>query len=92
MRSRYTAYFQRNEPYLLATWHASTRPESIAFDAKLKWTGLTVVATQDLASDRTRVEFIARYRIGTTHGHLHERSRFVREDNHWLYVDGEILD
>src|SRR5450830_1542703 len=44
MRSRYTAYGQRNEPYLLATWHASTRPtEPIMSDEeKVQWLGLEV--------------------------------------------------
>lgn len=35
------------------------------------------------------VEFIARYRIGGgSAARLHERSRFVREDGRWFYVDG----
>ena len=29
MRSRYTAYTLRDEPYLLATWHSSTRPAAL---------------------------------------------------------------
>ncbi len=29
MRSRYSAYVLCNEQYLLATWHPSTRPESV---------------------------------------------------------------
>ncbi len=33
MRSRYTAFTQANEPYLLATWHESTRPVALGFDA-----------------------------------------------------------
>ena len=38
------------------------------------------------------VEFIARYRVGGgSAARLHERSRFVREDNRWFYVDGDLL-
>jgi SEC-C motif-containing protein len=36
------------------------------------------------------VEFVARYRVQGRGGRLHERSRFVREDGRWLYVDGDI--
>lgn len=38
-----------------------------------------------------RVELVARYRIGGRAFRLHERSRFVREDEAWRYVDG-VLD
>ena len=40
MRSRYTAYVLCNEPYLLDTWHPSTRPRHIAFDPQQRWLGL----------------------------------------------------
>ena len=43
MRSRYCAYVLCNEPYLLATWHPSTRPDSIPLDQAQKWLGLTVL-------------------------------------------------
>ncbi|NRR29978.1 hypothetical protein HSX11_07235 [Oxalobacteraceae bacterium] len=44
MRSRYSAYTLGNEPYLLATWHTSTRPQEpiINSDEKLHWLGLEV--------------------------------------------------
>ena len=44
MRSRYTAYGLRNAPYLLATWHASTRPTEplMGDDEKVQWLGLEV--------------------------------------------------
>lgn len=44
MRSRYTAYTQKNAVYLLATWHASTRPTETLFEKeeKLQWLGLEV--------------------------------------------------
>jgi len=39
MRSRYTAFTQANEPYLLATWHETTRPGSLDFEPgeSVKW-------------------------------------------------------
>ena len=44
MRSRYTAFTRRDEAYLLATWHASTRPAALnlAADTATKWIGLDV--------------------------------------------------
>ena len=42
--------------------------------------------------DRAQVEFVARFREGSPErgrvGQLHERSRFVRHEVHWLYLDG----
>jgi SEC-C motif domain protein len=44
MRSRYTAYTQRNEDYLRATWHPSTRPQDAILDKdeQLRWLGLEI--------------------------------------------------
>lgn len=44
MRSRYTAFTRANEPYLLATWHETTRPRSLDFDPEesVKWLGLRI--------------------------------------------------
>ncbi|MGV8897695.1 MAG: YchJ family protein [Burkholderiaceae bacterium] len=47
MRSRYVAYTLRDEAYLLATWHPSTRPAAGLFDDDegLTWLGLKVKST-----------------------------------------------
>jgi SEC-C motif-containing protein len=91
MRSRYGAFVMHLGPYLLDTWHPSTRPASIQFTADQKWLGLTIVAARSTGEDTGEVEFIARYRIGgASAARLHERSRFVREHGRWLYVDGDI--
>ena len=44
MRSRYTAFSLVNEPYLLASWHTSTRPPSLDLDQgePTKWLGLRI--------------------------------------------------
>jgi SEC-C motif-containing protein len=92
MRSRYSAFVLKNEPYLLASWHSSTRPSSVEFIAEQKWLGLKVVgASTD--GDRAEVEFIARFRVGGMSAQrLHERSRFVREDGRWFYLDGNLTN
>lgn len=90
MRSRYTAYTLRNEAYLKATWHPTTRPmEEIAKDDGTKWLGLDV-RRHVPDGDKATVEFVARYKIGGRAHRLHEVSRFVREDGRWFYVDGAM--
>ena len=93
MRSRYTAFTLRDEPYLLATWHASTRPIDALFaeEEKVHWLGLEVKSALRLrqrkaeSDDQTEeihrdsVEFVARYKVNGRAHRLHEVSRFVRE-------------
>lgn len=89
MRSRYSAYVLGLLDYLLATWHPSTAPGDLELDA-VKWLGLEVkaAAAQD---DAGVVEFVARYRDSNGRAQrLHEISRFVREHEQWLYVDGQF--
>ena len=86
MRSRYSAYVRGLGPYLLATWHATTRPESLdlAGNAGTRWLGLKIRRHQQADDAHATVEFVARYRIHR----LHEVSHFVREDGRWYYVAG----
>lgn len=92
MRSRYSAYVLGLEPYLLATWHRSTRPAALnlADEAGTKWLGLAVKRHQALDQTHAIVEFVARYRIAGRGHRLHEISNFIREDGCWFYVDGEV--
>ena len=90
MRSRYSAFVLQREDYLLATWHASQRPSRVRFDAGVKWFGLEVRDHRVLDAEHAEVEFVARQREpGGRAVRLHERSRFVREDGRWFYVDGD---
>ena len=90
MRSRYSAFVRGDAAYLAASWHVSTRPDELKLDASTKWLGLSVKASCQDSLDRARVEFIARSRQGGGRAErLHERSRFVRENGRWYYLDGE---
>ena len=89
MRSRYSAFVLERADYLLATWHPSTRPASLDFDEATKWLGLEVREHKPTGADTAEVEFVARYRVQGRAVRLHERSRFVREDGRWFYVDGD---
>ncbi|GAB2858615.1 YchJ family metal-binding protein [Pseudoduganella ginsengisoli] len=98
MRSRYTAYTQKNEAYLQATWHPSTRPNEpvVSPNEKLQWLGLEVKSAlrlrQRKAENEDYVEFVARFRVQGKGQRLHEVSRFLREPSpeglRWFYVDG----
>jgi SEC-C motif-containing protein len=88
MRSRYSAFAKRDEPYLLRTWHPRTRPTGVSFDPGMRWTGLEILETGDGTAFHTTgtVTFRASYRGGS----LEERSRFERVDGTWVYLDGDI--
>ena len=90
MRSRYTAFVHERADYLRATWHASTRPDTLDFEPGARWLGLEVRDHRSTGPDSAEVEFVARYRVGGRAVRLHERSRFVREAGRWYYVDGDI--
>lgn len=91
MRSRYAAFVLDLRPYLLATWHASTRPAVLeAPEPGLQWLGLAVKRTALQDADHGTVEFVARSKLGGRAHRLHETSRFVRENGAWFYVDGDL--
>lgn len=90
MRSRYAAFHQGKADYLIQTLHPDkragvSRKELAKRD--VKWTGLTILGTQGGSMFETtgEVTFEARYQGGV----MRERSRFVRHEGRWVYVDGE---
>ncbi len=89
MRSRYCAFVLGRSDYLLATWHASTRPADVMLDDGTKWLGLDVRRHTALDTNHASVEFVARYRTLGRGGRLHELSRFVLEAGRWYYVEGQ---
>ena len=92
MRSRYSAFVLQRRDYLLATWHASQRPSCLDFEPGAQWLGLEVRRQRTLDAAHAEVEFVARYRVAGRAVRLHERSRFVREEGRWYYVDGDLGD
>lgn len=92
MRSRYTAFAVGDGEYLRRTWHPQTRPARVDIDANLEWRRLVILDRVDGGpfDDDGVVAFEAHWRQGARRGRMHERSRFVRVDRRWLYVDGEI--
>lgn len=93
MRSRYSAYVMDLIDYLQHTWHASTRPASLApNEPGLKWLGLEVRRHQQQGADHATVEFVARSKLGGRAFRLHETSRFLRDPatGRWAYLDGDL--
>jgi SEC-C motif-containing protein len=89
MRSRFSAFALRDTDYLLRSWHSSTRPALLRLDPGQQWTRLDIVDTDrgGLFDTTGVVEFRAHYREAGRPGTLDERSRFVREDGRWVYLD-----
>ena len=72
---------------------STTRPQRLELDPDFRWTGLDVLSTTGgtpLSSEGT-VQFRAHYVVAGREGVQHERSRFVREDGRWRYLDGISL-
>ncbi len=93
MRSRYTAYVEHDDAYLLASWDPQTRPDDPhpSADDGTTWTGLKILRTEAGAEgdDEGVVEFIASCDVRGTPAQLHEISQFRRSEGRWLYVDGD---
>jgi SEC-C motif domain protein len=91
MRSRFEAFRDGDAAWLLASWHASTRPATLDLVDNPTWRGLQIIDTVEgePGDDTGVVEFRATYLVPGGVEVLHERSRFVRENHRWYYLDAE---
>ncbi|WP_417226393.1 YchJ family protein [Amphritea sp.] len=97
MRSRYTAFVLGAVDYLISTTAIEHRdPDDAALITEqikaTTWTGLKILNTEAGQPDDQEgiVEFIAHFETSEQKADLHERSFFRKQDNHWVYVDGEV--
>jgi len=97
MRSRYSAFCTGDIEYLIATHHpskvkAGERDTLAATIRDTTWLGLKIIMIDNSQDDKGVgvVEFVAFYQSKPP-GQLHEKSRFIRELNQWLYLDGTLL-
>lgn len=93
MRSRFTAFSLGLIEYLATTWAEQTRPTELTLDHDLKWISLSINGRKKgRKKDKEGwVTFVANYEINGSHGALHEKSYFLKDDQgRWRYVDGEI--
>jgi SEC-C motif-containing protein len=94
MRSRYTAFVLKDADYLIKTWHPSCHAAVFRHDiengfAQTEWHGLTVYAQEAGATpDEGYVSFVARFSEQGKPGAIIERSRFLKENGQWYYIDG----
>ncbi|OSQ38064.1 hypothetical protein TMES_12460 [Thalassospira mesophila] len=93
MRSRYSAFALGLGHYLAHTVPAE-KAATYNFDdiarQQTRWTSLEIVRTDaGSATDNVGyVEFIARFIENGQAGFQHEKSRFLRKNGKWLYIDG----
>ncbi|MEW5559751.1 YchJ family protein [Enterobacter asburiae] len=94
MRSRYSAFVMKDADYLLSTWHPSCEPQAFRHDLEqsfsgTEWLGLTIFAADEgKTPNEGYVSFVARFREHNKSGALIERSRFLKENGQWYYIDG----
>nr|WP_257469633.1 MULTISPECIES: YchJ family protein [Pantoea] len=94
MRSRYCAYVKHDVDYLVSTWHPTRCDPALAgllseSFAGTEWLSLNVTHCEPGRNqDEAFVTFFARYRENGVNRAMYERSRFLREDQRWYYVDG----
>lgn len=92
MRSRYSAYVLQLDDYLLRSWHPDTRPDSLTHETGTRWLGLKIISHTPRDDTHAEVQFEARYRVGGGSAvRMRENSRFVKDGEQWLYVDGDVI-
>jgi len=96
MRSRYSAYATGKMGYLDETYHPSVAGESSGTleesAMKVKWLGLEILSTEAGKENDHEgfVDFVARYQQNGQQHAMREKSRFVKENGRWYYVDGVV--
>lgn len=89
MRSRYSAYVNRDVDYLVSTTHPESRTPALtdsvaAWMQQVEWLRLHV-----LHAELDRVEFLAEYMAEGKPGRHHEYALFRKHKGEWFYV-GEL--
>lgn len=102
MRSRFTAFATNNSDYLQASWHADNRPQQLSLDDTTQWKHLEILDTKPNSQDILKntqpsinegwvtfraIFFEPNIESGQWQA-LEETSRFLREENKWLYHSG----
>ena len=95
MRSRYTAYALGLADYIIQTTHPDNsdyteersrwRDEILAFSKTTAFEGLTIIDYTD-----TSPEAFVTFEAALSSGLLREKSRFLKENGRWFYIDGII--
>ncbi|GAA3511094.1 YchJ family protein [Aquimarina addita] len=93
MRSRYSAFVLGKGDYLMKSHHSTTRPlkekdEIVAWAKSVKWIRLEILhTTKGTNTDiEGTVEFSAFFYENGEVRVIHEKSKFVREHDCWVYL------
>lgn len=97
MRARYSAHVKGLVDFVVATYHPSCEAEAqrnaIADSVHSHWLALEVFSNEaGKNSDEGYVTFQAFFEQEGEEYCLEERSRFVRENDLWYYIDGEYAE
>lgn len=92
MRSRYSAFVIRDEAYLRRSWFSETCPQESLIDTAVQWRSLNILNTEAGQPQDAEgiVHFVVSYKVNGRAFKLEERSRFVREQGEWRYLDGDF--
>lgn len=91
MRSRYSAFVLANVNYLQKSHHSSTRPNKQEKRAIEKWTkSVNWVKLEVLNTTEDTVEFKAFFKENGVMNHIHENSKFCKENGHWVYLGANM--
>jgi len=103
MRSRYSAYAKKCSQYIYDSYAKSSQKdqslnEISSWANQTQWLNLVInhassfeqsyLPNQSLPT----VEFTAFYRHDNRFFKMHENSRFLLENQHWRYVDGDVTE
>ncbi|WP_089139718.1 YchJ family metal-binding protein [Vibrio rumoiensis] len=100
MRARYCAHVLNNVGFVINSYHSSCQAEqeaeAIAESVASQWEQLEVIDSPPPSNNEGFVEFKAYFKEDGKQYCLHERSRFIKENDQWRYIDGvmpeEIVD
>ncbi|MFG0606817.1 YchJ family metal-binding protein [Vibrio mimicus] len=95
MRARFSAHVLKNVDFVIDTYHSSCLAENdreaIRESVYSDWVRLEVVSSQMEETDlEGYVHFRAFLKQNGQEYCLEERSRFVKEQDSWFYIDGEF--
>ena len=93
MKSRYSAYVLGNIDFLMTSHHPSTRPvlekqEILTWTKSVEWQRLEIIEAKEANSNEGFVIFKAHFRENGESSVIFEKSRFIKENQHWTYIDG----
>lgn len=95
MRARYSAYVLNLVDFIIATYHpdcnAAEDRDGIVAGCELNWTKLAVKECSLASNTEGYVHFKAFFIEDGQSQCLEERSRFLKVNGLWFYVDGEFV-